>query len=74
MKISIKDFFLECDQIHSILRESLMENFIFCTVCLRPFEKNKALKHSKYGGKQAGTVQKPCLFCTKLQVGVSMKL
>ena len=36
---SIKDFFSKCDQIHSflwiwshLLKKSLMENFIFCTV------------------------------------------
>ena len=39
MKISIKDFFSKCDQIRSFLRiwshllkESVMENFIFCAV------------------------------------------
>ena len=39
MKFSIKDFFGKCDQIRSFLRiwshllkKSLMENFIFCTV------------------------------------------
>ena len=39
MKSSIKDFFSKCDQIRSFLRiwshllkESLMENFIFCAV------------------------------------------
>ena len=39
LKFSIKDFFSKCDQIHSFLRvwshlmkKSLMENFIFCTV------------------------------------------
>ena len=39
MKFSIKDFFIECDQIRSCLRiwshlikKSLMENFIFCVV------------------------------------------
>ena len=39
MKFSIKDFFSECDQIRSFLRiwshllkQSLMENFIFCDV------------------------------------------
>ena len=39
MKFSIKDFFSKCDQIRSILRiwshllkEFLMENFIFCAV------------------------------------------
>ena len=39
MKFSIKDFFSKCDQIQSFLRmwlhllkESLMENFIFCAV------------------------------------------
>ena len=39
MKISIKDFFSNCDQIRSFLRiwsylqkKSLMENFIFCVV------------------------------------------
>ena len=39
MKFSIKDFFSKCDQIRSFLRirshllkKSLMENFIFCTV------------------------------------------
>ena len=40
-KISIKDFFSKCDQIHSYLpiwshfwKKSLMGNFIFCTVVL----------------------------------------
>ena len=39
MKFSIKDFFSKCDQIRRklriwshLLRESLMENFIFCAV------------------------------------------
>ena len=39
MKLSIKDFFSKCDQIHSFLRiwsyllkKSLMENFIFWAV------------------------------------------
>ena len=39
MKFSIKDFFSKCDQIRSklriwshLLKESLMENFIFCAV------------------------------------------
>ena len=39
MKLSIKDFFRECDQIRNFLRiwshllkKSLMENFIFCAV------------------------------------------
>ena len=39
MKFSIKDFFSKCDQIRSFLRilsqllkKSLVENFIFCTV------------------------------------------
>ena len=42
MKVSIKDFFSNCDQICSLLRiwshflkKSLMENFIFCAVTLR---------------------------------------
>ena len=42
MKFSIKYFFSYCDQIHSFLRiwshllkESLMENFIFCAVCIK---------------------------------------
>ena len=41
MKFSIKDFFSKCDQIRNFLRiwshllkKSLMENFIFCTVSL----------------------------------------
>ena len=41
MKFSIKDFFSKCDQIRSFLRiwshllnKSLMEDFIFGTVCL----------------------------------------
>ena len=41
MKFSIKDFFSKCDQIHSFLRiwshslkKFLMENFIFCAVCV----------------------------------------
>ena len=47
MKFSIKDFFSKCDQIRNLLRiylnllkESLVENFIFCVVSpisLRPF-------------------------------------
>ena len=28
----IKDFCSKCDQIHSLLKKSLMENFIFCAV------------------------------------------
>ena len=42
MKFSIKDFFSKCDQIHNslriqsqLLKKSLMENFIFCTVAVR---------------------------------------
>ena len=31
-KFSIKDFFGKCDQIRSLLQESLIENFIFCAV------------------------------------------
>ena len=41
MKFSIKDFFSKCDKIHSFLRiwshslkKFLMENFIFCAVCV----------------------------------------
>ena len=34
MKFSIKDFFSKCDQIRSLLKKSLMENFIFYTVLL----------------------------------------
>ena len=40
MKFFITDFFSKCDQIRSflliwshLLKKSLMENFIFCTVC-----------------------------------------
>ena len=43
MKFSIKDFFSKCDQIRSfmriwshLLKESLMENLIFCVVTLKP--------------------------------------
>ena len=43
MKFSIKDFFSKCDQIRRklriwshLLKESLMENFIFCTVLNTP--------------------------------------
>ena len=39
MKLSIKDFSSKCDQVHSklwiwshLLKQSLMENFIFCPV------------------------------------------
>ena len=42
MKFSIKDFFSKCDEIRRklqiwshLLKESLMENFIFCTVISR---------------------------------------
>ena len=45
MKFSIKDFFSKCDQIRSfmriwshLLKESLMENLIFCVVTLKPWE------------------------------------
>ena len=41
MKFSIKDFFSKCDEIHTklqiwlhLLKKSLMENFIFCAVCI----------------------------------------
>ena len=34
MKFSIKDFFSKCDQIRSLLKKSLMENFISCAVSL----------------------------------------
>ena len=43
MKFSIKDFFSKCDQNHrklliwsNLLKKSLMENFIFCTVSVFP--------------------------------------
>ena len=32
MKFSIKDFFCKYDQIRSLLKKFLMENFIFCAV------------------------------------------
>ena len=32
MKFSIKDFFSKYNQIGSLLKKSLMENFIFCAV------------------------------------------
>ena len=32
MKFSIEDFFSKCDQIHNLLKKSLMENFILCAV------------------------------------------
>ena len=41
MKFSIKDLFSKCDQIRRnlrswshLLKKSLMENFIFCAVCI----------------------------------------
>ena len=41
MKFSITDFFSKCDQIRSklriwshLLKKFLMENFIFCAVCI----------------------------------------
>ena len=44
MKFSIKDFFSNCDQIcgklwirSHLLKKSLMENFIFCAVCVARF-------------------------------------
>ena len=47
LKFSIKDFFSKCDQIGSfqriwshLLKKSLMENFIFCTVFINPFLDN----------------------------------
>ena len=32
MKFSIKDYFSKYEQIRSLLKKSLMENFIFCAV------------------------------------------
>ena len=53
MKFSIKDFFSKCDQIRSklriwshLLKKSLMENFIFCTVSMIEIEKKKKSKIS----------------------------
>ena len=47
MKFPIKDFFSKCDQIHSFLRiwshllkQSLMENLIFCVVSQRMFDRD----------------------------------
>ena len=43
IKFSIKDSFSKCDQIRkkldlvNLLKKSLMENFIFCAVCLEAF-------------------------------------
>ena len=37
MKFSIKDFFSKCDQIRSLLKKSLKENFIF--LCSVPYLK-----------------------------------
>ena len=34
MKFSIKDFLSKCDQIRSLLKKPLKENFIFCAVKL----------------------------------------
>ena len=48
IKLSIKDFFSKCDQIRRFLRiwshllkKSLMENFIFCTVILEYTDQKK---------------------------------
>ena len=48
MKLSIKDLFSKCDQIHrflriwsNLLKKSLMENFIFCAVHVS-FERSEA--------------------------------
>ena len=32
MKFSTKEFYSKCDQIRSLLKNSLVENFIFCAV------------------------------------------
>ena len=49
MKFSIKYFFSKCDQIRRklriwshLLKKSLMENFIFCAVCLAKFNGHKS--------------------------------
>ena len=34
MKFPIKNNFSKCDQIRSLLKKSLMENFIFCAVAM----------------------------------------
>ena len=51
MKISIKDVFSKCYQIHSklriwshLLKKSLTENFIFCAVILKKKKKKKINK------------------------------
>ena len=54
MKVTIKDFFSKCDQIHRFLRiwsyvlkKSLMENFIFCTLYISkiaPFSQSLLIK------------------------------
>ena len=76
MKFSVKNFFRKRDQVRNILRilayllkNSLMENFIFYAVCLTLFEKIKHSNVQKNGGKQTGTVEKTYLFCAKLKVG-----
>ena len=59
-KISIKDFFSKCDQIHRFLRiwshllkKSLIENFIFCAVLATGgCYKNSALRQKKFGKEQ----------------------
>ena len=50
LKFSVKYFFSKCDQIRSVLRiwshllkKSLMENFIFCTVLLANFSSSRSL-------------------------------
>ena len=47
IKFYIKNFFIKCCQIHSflsiwshLLRESLVQNFTFCTVTVNPFMHN----------------------------------
>ena len=54
MKISFKDFFIKCYQIHSFLRiwshllkESLMQNFIFCAVFMRIFMRSLEIYKSQ---------------------------
>ena len=40
MKFSITDFFNKCDQIRSLLKKPLMENFIFRAVLVNKFFKS----------------------------------
>ena len=75
MKFSIKDFSSKCDQIHSfhriwlhLLKNSLMENFIFYAVKIFRLMNSCSLKHSKFNYVGFGLILgKNCFHFVKYQ-------